>query len=252
MANVIAIASGKGGVGKTVTAINIAAALNKKGKKVIIVDGNLTTPHVALHFGSPVIPITLNHVLQNKHDIKKAIYRHHSGIKIVPASLSLNQLKGIKLENFKKAIKKLKKFADIIIIDSCPGLNYEVMTILSSLESDNNDQVLVVTAPNILSVTDALKTIQLAEKLNKNVMGIAITRLKHDNKELSIKNISKIIEKPILAKVPEDDAVRESLALRDAVIHTHPKSKAAKAYEKLAEKIIGIGTEEKELEEQEF
>lgn len=239
MAKTIVISSGKGGVGKTVTAINLAVALNSLGKNVAIVDSNLTTPNVALHLGSPVVPVTLNHVLQGKKHIYRATYTHHSGTKIVPASLSLEALRGIKPQRFSKAIKELKQITDFIIIDSAAGLGHEALMPLHALDED--DELLIVTNPEMPAVTDALKTIKLAERLNKKVAGIIITRARNKKgQELSTKNLREILEKPILAKVPEDDSVRESIMRRNPLILTHPKSKAAKSYRRLAAKLANV------------
>jgi len=68
---IIVITSGKGGVGKTTTAINLGAAINYFGKNVLIVDGNLTTPNIGIHLNSPETPITLNHVLSKKQKFLK-------------------------------------------------------------------------------------------------------------------------------------------------------------------------------------
>jgi septum site-determining protein MinD len=239
MGRVIAIISGKGGVGKTVTSINLAASLNKINKNVILVDGNFTTPNVALSLGSPVVPITLNHVLAGRRKIHEAIYQHHSGTKIVPSSISLKSLKNTNLENFPKALKDLKKLAEIVIIDSAAGLGKEA---LASLE--NADDIIIVTNPEMPAVTDALKTIKLAEQLKKNVAGVILTRTRNDNKEMQIKNIMNLLEKPIIGIVPEDDYVRESIMIRDAVVHTRPKSKASRAYKKIAYKLVGEELEE--------
>ncbi|MCX8194393.1 MAG: cell division ATPase MinD [Candidatus Pacearchaeota archaeon] len=239
MAKVIVISSGKGGVGKTMTAINLASALNQLGKETILVDSNLTTPNVAISLGAPVVPVTLNHVLQGKKSIYEAVYQHHSGTKIVPASLALKDLKGISAMKFSQAINELKKHADYIIIDSAAGLGHEAL-----LPFQVADELFIVTNPETTAVTDALKTIKVAEKMNKQV-SVIINRIRKDKTEIPDKEIKMMIEKPILARIPEDNALRESLALRDAVVHTHPKSASARAYKKLAEKIIGIKHEQK-------
>jgi len=234
MSKIITILSGKGGVGKTVTAVNIATALNELGKNVVVVDSNLTTPNLALHLGAPIVPITLNHVLQGRKKISQAVYTHHSGTKVVLASLSLDSTKGIRPELFSKSLQQLKKFNDYIIVDAAAGLGQEALMPLEA-----SDEIIIVTNPELPAITDALKTIKVAERMNKRVAGVIITRARNDKKELSTKNIKSMLEKPILAKVPEDDAVRESIMLRNALVLTHPKSSAAKSYKRLAAKIAG-------------
>ena len=88
MTKIIVITSGKGGVGKTTTAINLGAAMNYFGKDVLVIDGNLTTPNVGIHLGSPEVPINLNHILSGKADVFEGVYEHESGLKIIPSSLS--------------------------------------------------------------------------------------------------------------------------------------------------------------------
>lgn len=235
---VIVITSGKGGTGKTVTAINLAASLHALGKDVILVDANLTTPNIGLHLGAPIVPVSLNHVLQGKKEITQAIYQHHSGLKVVPSSISIDALRNVKPENLEKAIKSLKNLAEIIILDSSAGLGKEALTAIQQA-----DEVLVVTNAEMPAVTDALKTIKLAEKLRKKVSGVIITRRKGKN-EMKIKNISYLLEKPIIGIVPEDDSVSEALMLRDILVNIKPKSKAAKSYKRIAARIIGEKYEE--------
>ncbi len=232
MAKVIVISSGKGGVGKTVTSINLASALNKLGKETILIDSNFTTPNVAINLGAPIIPITLNNVLQNKRTIFEAIYQHHSGTKMILPSLALKDLNGIKPELFVDSINELKKHADFIIIDSAAGLGREALFAFNVA-----DEILIITNPENAAATDALKTIQIAEKLNKKT-SVILTRKRQDKKELSTSDLADLLEQKLLAIIPEDNAIRESLYLRDAVIYTHPRSRATKAYLNLAKKII--------------
>jgi len=93
MKKIIVITSGKGGVGKTTTAINLAAAINHFGKDVLVIDGNLTTPNIGIHLNSPEVPISLNQVLMKKAEAFEAVYEHESGLKIMPSSLSIKELK---------------------------------------------------------------------------------------------------------------------------------------------------------------
>jgi len=236
-ARVIAIASGKGGVGKTTTAVNLAASLNLLGFNVIAIDGNISTPHLALHLNSANSPTTLHHVLSNKKDIRDAIYEHHSGIKIVPGSIRLKDLFGMKLsiEKFTSIINSLRKIADFIIIDSAPGLGAESLMSLKAA-----DDVIVISNPDMLSMADSLKIIKISKELGKTIKGILVTRAKLDKNEMDISNMRILAETPILGVIPEEDSVRKSLLLRDAVVHSEPSSKAAKNYMMLAKKILGV------------
>ncbi len=231
---VYAVISGKGGVGKTTSAINLGSSINELGKEVIIVDANLTTPNIGLHLGSPIVPITLNHVINNKAKVEEAIYEHESGTKILPASLSIDELEKIDHERIPDIAKRLRKIAEYIIMDSSAGLGDEARSALKSA-----DEVIIITNPEISAVTDALKTIKLAEDMNKNVLGVIITRSTGKPWEMDIPTIRDMLEVPILGIVPEDDAVKESQRMKRPVIHSHPKSKSAKAYRKIARRILG-------------
>src|SRR3989338_3857685 len=236
MGKIITITSGKGGVGKTTTAINLATALNSLGKEVIIVDANLTTPNVGLHLGAPIVPISLNHVLCGKAKISEAIYEHESGTKVIPSSLSIGELKRLNHNKLKDIGKKLRKMADFIIYDSAAGLGEEALAAIESA-----DELLLVTNPEIPAVTDALKTSKVIEELGKEVRGVIITRVRCVRTEMPIANVRDMLELPILGVIPEDSAVQSALVMKDALIHTHPKSKAAKAYRLIAARIIGNG-----------
>ena len=69
MTRYVGILSGKGGVAKTTTTVNLGAAFNHFGRDVTIVDGNLSTPNLGLHLGIPVVPISLHDVLRGNNDI---------------------------------------------------------------------------------------------------------------------------------------------------------------------------------------
>lgn len=234
MSKVFVITSGKGGVGKTTTAINLAAALNSLNEDTMIVDANLTTPNVGLHLGAPVVPVSLTHVLQGKARVDEAIYEHDSGIKILPCSLSVKELDKIKPSKLEDVAKKLKKISDYIIFDSAAGLGEEALTAIRA-----GDEIIIVTNPEMPAVTDALKTAKIVEGLGKKIRGVIITRVKKDGLDMPYLNVHDMLELPILGIIPEDKAVRKSLAMKNAVMHTHPNSKVARAYKEIAAKIAG-------------
>ena len=234
MGKVYVIISGKGGVGKTTSTINLGTGMNELGKEVIIVDANLTTPNVGLHLGSPIVPITLNHVINDKAKVEEAIYEHESGTKIMPSSLSIGELKNINHEKLVDISRKLRKIADHILLDSSAGLGEEAKSAIRAA-----DEVIVITNPEISAVTDALKTIKLAEQMNKKVLGVIITRHQGKNWEMDLETIKDMLEVPLLGIIPEDEAIKESQRMKNAVIHTHPRSKSAKAYRKVVRRILG-------------
>ena len=234
MSKFIVITSGKGGVGKTTTAVNLAAAMNALDEDVTLVDVNLTTPNVGLHLGAPVVPVTLNHVLAGKAELVDAIYEHSSGTKVIPSSLSIKDLKKLNEKDLLTTAKDLRNISDIILFDSAAGLGSEANVAISIA-----DEIIIVTNPEIPAVTDALKTAKLAEDMGKIVKGVIITRVRNNKSEMSLSSIKEMLELPILGIVPEDENIQEALALRNAIVITHPRSKAARAYRNIAANILG-------------
>ena len=163
MTRFILVASAKGGTGKTTTALNLAAAMKHFGKDVIVVDANLNTPNIALQLGASKLQTTLHDVLRGKKHITEALYLHNSNLKIIPGSISLNDL-NTNPDTLRLALSALEGITDFVIIDSAAGLGRETLAAI-----DSTDEVIVVTNPEIPAVTDALKIIKIAQRLNKQV-----------------------------------------------------------------------------------
>ena len=239
MARIIVINSGKGGVGKTTTAINLGVSLNKLNKEVVIVDVNLNTPNIGLQLGAPIVPVTLNHVLKGKAGIEDAIYEHSSGTKIVPSSLSIKELTKFNTKKIPEVIKRLGALCDYVIVDSAAGFGEEVIAVFEAA-----DEIIIVTNPEMPAVTDALKAVKVARQMGKEINGVIVTRHTNAKYEMSLSSIKSMLESQIIGVVPEDKAVKEALNLRDAVCHTHPRSKVSKKYYEIARKVSGENVEE--------
>lgn len=240
MARIISIISGKGGVGKTTSAINLGVALNQLGKNVIIIDANLNTPNIGLQLGAPIVPITLNHVLKGKATVEEAIYEHSSGTKIIPASLSVKELTKFNVKKLPLIALELKGLADFVIFDSAAGFGEEAIETINAAH-----EIIVVTNPEMPAVTDALKAVKVAKELGKEVKGVIVTRYQNAKYELPLSSIKSMLEIPIIGIIPEDKAVKEALTKRDAVVHTHPRSKVSKKYHAIARKVAGEEVQKK-------
>ena len=134
MTRIIVCASGKGGVGKTTLVANLGLALMKHSKDVIVVDANLTTPNLGLHLGIPLYPTTLHDVVKGKADIKDAIYEHESGLRIIPAGISINDLRGADPKELPNAFLGLLGATDIILVDAAAGLGRETLSALEAAD----------------------------------------------------------------------------------------------------------------------
>lgn len=240
MTKIIVITSGKGGVGKTTTAINLAAALKHFGEDVLVIDANLSTPNVGIHLNSPETPINLNHVLKNDAEVFEAVYEHESGIKIMPSSLSVKELKKTNPEKLKKYVKDFKKVSDWVIIDSAAGLGNEASSAIEIA-----DELIIVTNPEMPALTDALKTLKLAEEHKKPIRGVIVTRVKKDKIELGPEIVKEMLESDVIGMIPEDIHVKKSIREKHPVVHLHPGSKAARAYKEIAATILGVNYDSK-------
>ncbi len=234
MTRIISIVSGKGGVGKTTLVSNLGIALVKRGKNVIILDGNVTTPNLSLHLGIPFYPTTLHDVLNSNLPIDSAIYHHDSGLKIVPASLSTDSLKDISMDKFQSIVLKLLGKADVIIVDGAAGLGRETQAAMSVA-----DDLIIVTNPELPAVTDALKAVRVAQENGTRVLGAVVNRFRGMDHELSVDDIKAMLEVPVISIIPEDLSVPRAIARRVPVVHHRPNSKASQEFQRLAANIVG-------------
>jgi septum site-determining protein MinD len=207
MTRTIGVLAGKGGVGKTTVAINLACMLGLLNKKVTLIDFNFTTSHLAIELG--IIPnATLNNVLRNETDLKNALYSTF-GINILPASLNLSELGNIETSDLKSKIKNLLNDSEIILLDSAPGFGREAL-----LAMQTSDEVIFVVNPTQAAITDVMKCKQLALQLGVIPLGIVVNRYKNKKFELRPNEIANLVELPLLGVIKENEDFLESEAAR--------------------------------------
>lgn len=238
MTKIITLASGKGGVGKTFITANLGIALAELGKDVTLIDGNITTPNLGLHLGLPPFPKTLHDVLKGKAEIIDAVYEHDSGLKVVPAGLSIHHLKGIDPRRLSQALLGLFGSTDIILIDAAAGIGREALAAI-----ENSDELLVVTNPEFTAVLDALKIYKIAEEIGIETRGVVLNRISRKKHEMMEEEIINILDLPILAKIMEDEDIKRSIRDRIPIIKYKPYSYNSIEIRKLARIIAGLQTD---------
>lgn len=234
MTRTILIASGKGGVGKTTLTSNLAYALTQLGENVIAVDANLTTPNLGMHFGMHLAPRTLQDVLKGKIRLEKAMYTHPYGFRFIPASISTRDLAGVDVGRLQSAMLGLTGKADYVLMDCAAGLGREATSAIAAA-----DEILLVTNPDLPSVADALKAAEVARSMNKDIIGVVVNRTKGKRHELGIGAIRELLEVPVIAQIPEDRMVAESIAAKRPIMDYASDSPAAVEILKLAAKLSG-------------
>ena len=237
MGKVIGVFSGKGGVGKTTLVANMAASLTKEfGKRVVVVDTNVSTSHLGLHLGLYEDPkVTLKEVLLKKATPASALYIHPStGIRLLPAPLK-GDFDGISLRGIENVVDQLSRDNDIVIVDAAPGLGREVVAAIGTV-----DEAMVVATPDIPSVTDALKTINLIKKVDDgiDVLGLIVNRVQNERYELTRKEIESACNINVITHIPEDSRVPESIAKGSPAVELYPHSKAGMSFNRLSAAIV--------------
>lgn len=234
MTRIIVVSSGKGGVGKTTLVSNLAAALAKLGKSVIVMDSNLTASNLGIHLGIHLYPNTLQDVLEGKAYIKEAMYFHKAGFTVIPADISLRKMTDIKSHEYLGIFDKIMSGTDFIIIDSPAGLGKDTISAIRAA-----DEIIAVTNPELPAVTDALKLTVIAKKYGTHNLGVVVNRVKNESHEIPVSHIESMMNVPLLGKVPEDRAVRKSISMKEPVILFSPKSPASQHFMAIASKLIG-------------
>lgn len=231
MGKIIGVVSLKGGVGKTSTVVALGSALSEFGRKVLLVDGNFSSPNLGAHLNIIEPENTLHHILGRKSNAVDAIHSLDT-FDLIPASMFVNfAVNPLKL---KHRIKHLRMNYDNIILDSSPAFNEELFAVMHA-----SDQILVVTTPDYPTLISTLKAIKLARENGVAISGLILNKVYNKNFELSIKDIEYAAEAPVMAVIPHDINFQKSLSLFKPFPEFRPRSEGAEEYRKLAATLIG-------------
>lgn len=232
MARVFAIASAKGGVGKTTTTANLGAILAETGADVVVIDGDIGMANLGAALGIESPPTTLHDVLSGDAKASEATYEGPGGVYVVPGDTALSSYASADPETLPSVLRTHSQ-ADYVLIDVGAGVSHE-----TSLPLSLADEVLLVSTPERDALRDTEKTRQLTEQLGGTIAGAVITRTEASTPVSELATGS--LAATILSSIPEDEAVRDSLAVGEPLSTYAPNSPAAAAYRELVAELTGV------------
>jgi flagellar biosynthesis protein FlhG len=230
---IISVSSGKGGVGKTNIAINLALAYAGLGKKVIVLDADLGLANVNVVLG--VIPrYNLYHLIRQQKKMRDIILDTTYGIQIVAGASGFSKIANLSEEERKVFIEELHELssADIIVIDTSAGVSNNVLTFVAA-----SDDVIIVTTPEPTAITDAYGIVKIiATEVDNLDLGLKLVV----NRVKSVTEGRKVAERVIniagqflnikldyLGFVYEDVMVQNAVIKQRPFLTLDPKGKAS-------------------------
>jgi flagellar biosynthesis protein FlhG len=248
LGKVVAVTSGKGGVGKTFVSANLAAALSKRGLRVLVLDADLGLANLDVVLN--LYPkVTLHDVFTGKAKLEDAIVRAPGGFSVLLAGSGMVEYSRLTPEvrdDFLRVMGGLVPHYDIVLLDTGAGIS-DVVLFAVSLASE----VIVVATPEPTSLTDAYATIKVLvgqQKRQTIRMVINQTARLGDGRAITVQ-LQQVLDRfvttepgrPIklvhLGDIPADPAVRQAIMRRQLLIQSTPGSPAAMAVTQLAQKI---------------
>jgi septum site-determining protein MinD len=239
---VYAIASGKGGVGKTTTAINLGAMLADRGHSVVVVDTDLGMANLADFLDFEIETPTLHEVLAGEADFEDAISRAPGGIEVLPSATDIEAFVKSDPANLQRVVASLREEYDYVLLDTGAGVSYDTLVPLSLA-----DGVLLVATPDVASVRDTAKTGELAERVESDVRGAVLTQRSSD--VLNADDVEKTLGAEVLGVVPQDEAVPMGIDAGRPLAAFAPNAPAGQAYRDLAAVLTGEADPDPELEQ---
>jgi len=238
---VIAVASGKGGVGKTNVSVNLSVALADSGRQVMLLDADLGLANVDVMLGLRP-ERTLSEVIDGTCTLEEIILPGPSEIMVVPAASGVKRLADLtpmEHAGLIRAFSELTSDVDTLVIDTAAGINDSVTSFTRAAQ-----EVVIVVCDEPASITDAYALIKVLSTdyglQNFRVLANMVSSAQ-EGRDLFTK-ISRVTDQYLdvtlqfMGVVPHDDCLRKAVRKQRPVINAYPRSRAAMAFKTLAQK----------------
>lgn len=236
---VIAVTSGKGGVGKTNVSVNLGISMASQGKDVMLMDADLGLANVDVMLGIQT-NYDLSHVMKGERTLEEIICTGPQGMRIIPASSGIQAMSEMSTTEHAgviQAFSELNSTPDVMIIDTAAGISDNVVTFSRAAQ-----EVVVVVCDEPASITDAYALIKLLNREHDIHRFRVIANRVHTAQEgrMLFNKIIKVTDRfldaavDFMGVVPEDEYLRKAVQKQRAVVEAYPRSKSAMAFKKLA------------------
>jgi septum site-determining protein MinD len=225
----LAIASGKGGVGKTTTAVNLGAAFVESGYTVAVVDFDLGMANLGAMVGLTQPNATIHDVLGGRAALDAALHEA-GGLTIAPGSTVLDHFADAETDPIEGIVTELKQRFDLVILDAGAGLSHDIAITLQAA-----DGVLLVTTAELPALTDASKTGELVDRLAVPVVGAVFTGTGEGSFD-DVEGVATALGTTgaVTVSIPADQHVKESVRKGMPVVFDAESAPATVAYKRLA------------------
>jgi flagellar biosynthesis protein FlhG len=242
-ARVIAVTSGKGGVGKTNITINLALTLSELGQRVIVLDADFGLANVDVLFG--IVPqYTLLDVIKNKRSILEVLTEGPKNIRFISGGSGVEDLVKLdrqQIEKFVYNMSMLDRLADIILVDTGAGLSENVMSFVMAA-----DEVLLITTPEPTSITDAYALIKMVSNRDeRKLIRVIVNRSESSEEANDVLNKLVLVADKFLGKrlepagyILNDEAVVKAVKRQQPFSILYPKSQAARNIREISERLV--------------
>jgi len=238
---VIAVTSGKGGVGKSNVTVNLAVTLAQNGERVMVMDADMGLANIDVLLGlSP--GLNLSHVINGECSLEETLVDGPAGIKIVPASsgvASMSDLTPAQNAGVIRSFSELTEPVDVLLIDTAAGLSDSVVSYTRAAR-----EVIVVVCDEPASITDAYAMIKVMNRdygverfhvLANQAHGATQGRELY-NKLARVSERFLDVTLDYLGCIPYDDCLKKAVQKQKSVVEAFPRSQSATAFKQIARK----------------
>lgn len=238
---VMAVTSGKGGVGKTNVSVNLAVAMARAGHQVMLMDADLGLANADMLFDVRT-KYNLAHVLSGERTLEEVLVETESGVRLVPAdsgNQDLSMLGTAESAGFIRAFSELSFPLDRMIIDTSAGITDSVVSFIKA-----SHHVIIVVCDEPASITDAYAMIKVLSQnhgLDHFQVLANMTRSTQHGHDLFGK-LSKVTDRfldvtlTFLGAIPFDEYLQKAVQKRKPVVECFPRSRSSQAFQKIVQK----------------